>query len=360
MRQVAEDVSAHSAVEEEWSEKEGSVGPISYIRNKLQTSRLRSAAEEVAKKNFPEEERQHLAEAVMEAFKSGELDKGLKEMSWEEKQRYLLTTMQHMQDLRSLRSAAEEVAKKNFPEKEERQYVTEAVMEAFKNGELDKGLEEMSREGKERYLLTTMQTMREEDLRSLRSAAKKVAKRFPWKERAHLTEAVMEAFEKGELDKDRIFGKFVDAEARDQRRRYLFGIMNALRELPVAASAVKFCSELFREAHSRARADQVRKQRRATRAGKGARAEKAEKSRYRYRSRSRNSRNSRTARNRKSWKDLSQSADRRIGSPRWAKVGREGGQQFPAQGPALSARKASEGECYGESVESLVEKCLQR
>ena len=40
MRQAAEDVSAHSAVKEEWVE------PISYIRNKLQTSSLRSAAEE--------------------------------------------------------------------------------------------------------------------------------------------------------------------------------------------------------------------------------------------------------------------------------------------------------------------------
>ena len=175
MRQAAEDVSAHSAV------KEGSIGPISYVRNKWQKFRLRSAAEEVAKKNFPEEERQNLTEAVVKAFKSGELDKGLKEMSWEEKQRYLLTTMQQMQDLRSLRSAAEEVAKKNFPEKEERQYVTEAVMKAFKSGELDKGLKEMSREEKQRYLLATMQTMQEEHLRS---AAEDSAKQnFPEKER---------------------------------------------------------------------------------------------------------------------------------------------------------------------------------
>ena len=71
MRQAAEDVSAHSAV------KEGSIGPISYVRNKWQKFRLRSAAEEVAKKNFPEEERQNLTEAVVKAFKSGELDKRL-------------------------------------------------------------------------------------------------------------------------------------------------------------------------------------------------------------------------------------------------------------------------------------------
>ena len=161
MRQVAEDVSAHSAV------KEGSVGPVSYVRKKWRTSRLRSAAEEVAKKNFPEEDRQNL---------------------------------------------------------------TEAVVKAFENGELDQGLKEMSREEKQRYLLTTMQTMREE---YLRSAAEEVAKRFPKEERAHLTEAVMKMFKNGELDKD---------------ARELFRTMQRLRELPVAASAVKFCSNLFREA----------------------------------------------------------------------------------------------------------------
>ena len=288
MRQVAEDASAHSAV------KEGSIGPISYVRNKWQKFRLRSAAEEVAKKNFPEEERQYLTDAVMKAFENGELDKGLKNMSREEKQRHLLTTMQQMQDLRSLRSAAEEVAKKNFPE-EERQYLTDAVMKAFENGELDKGLKNMSREEKQRHLLTTMQQM--QDLRSLRSAAeevakknipekeqqklteavmkafksgeldkglkemsweekqrhllttmqtmreeylrsaaKMVAKRFPEKEQHHLTEAMMEAFKNGELDKDHMSNNF-----------YLLRTMNRLRELPVAASAVKFCSELFRE-----------------------------------------------------------------------------------------------------------------
>ena len=140
-----------------------------------------------------------------------------------------------MQDLRSLRSAAEEVAKKNFPEKEERQYVTEAVMKAFKSGELDKGLKEMSREEKQRYLLATMQTMQEEHLRS---AAEDSAKQnFPEKEREHLTEAVMEAFKNGELDMRWIF--YDD---------YLLKTMNRLRELPVSASAVKFCSNLFREA----------------------------------------------------------------------------------------------------------------
>ena len=171
MRQVAEDVSAHSVVKEEWVE------PISYVRNMWQTSRLRSAAQKVAKK-FPKWERQNLTDAVMKAFENGELDKGLKNMSREEKQRYLLTTMQTMQE-EHLRSAAKKVAKKNFPKKE-REKLTEAVMEAFKNGELDQGF--MS-----------------------------------------------------------------DAN-------YLLRTMNNLRELPVAASAVKFCSNLFREA---ARTEQV-------------------------------------------------------------------------------------------------------
>ena len=166
MRQVAEDVSAHSAVEE---------GPFSYFTNMWETSSLRSAAEEVAKKNFPEFERQDLIEEVMKAHQNGELDKGLEEKSWEEKQRYLLTTMQTMEE-EYLRSAAEEVAKKNFPKKE-REKLTESVMEAFKNGELVK-----------------------------------------------------------------------DVTSR-HAHRWLLHYMKNLRELPVAASAVKFCSNLFREAN---------------------------------------------------------------------------------------------------------------
>eukprot|EP00434_Breviolum_minutum_P014833 symbB.v1.2.013080.t1/scaffold920.1/size152120/2 len=206
MRQAAEDAVASSAVKEEWKKKD--------------EKRLRSAAEEVAWKNFPKKERRPLTKAVMEAFKSGELDfKGLKEMSWEEKQRYLLTTMQQMQDLRSLRSAAEEVAKKNFPEKEQ-QKLTEAVMEAFQNA-----VKEMS-------------------------AAEKVAKEhFPEKELYRLTEPVMEAFRRKELDKDWNEIAEMDQEGLEW---YLVVTMNRLRELPVAASAVKFCSELFREANSKA------------------------------------------------------------------------------------------------------------
>ena len=87
LRQVAEDALAHSAV------KEGSIGPISYFTNMWQTSRLRSAAEEVAKKNFPKEERAHLTEAVMEAFEKGELDEEKLKRSWDEKSSYLFATM---------------------------------------------------------------------------------------------------------------------------------------------------------------------------------------------------------------------------------------------------------------------------
>ena len=142
MRQVAEDAAAHSAVKEEWVE------PISYIRNKLQTSSLRRAAEEVAKENFPEKEGQDLTEAVMKAYQNGELDKGLKEMSWEEKQRYLLATMQQMQE-EIVRGAVEYAAQENFPKKE-RHHLTEAMMKAYQNGELDKGWEEMSWETQEK------------------------------------------------------------------------------------------------------------------------------------------------------------------------------------------------------------------
>ena len=133
----------------------------------------------------------------------------------------------------ALRTVVESVAMTNFPRKEG-QDLTEAVMKGFKNGELDKGLEEMSLEEKQRYFLTTMQTMREE---IVRGAVEEVAKRFPAKERAHLTEAVVKAYQSGELDKDLM--------SSDQ---YVFQNMQRLRELPVAASAVKFCANLFREA----------------------------------------------------------------------------------------------------------------
>ena len=132
MRQVAEVALAHSAVREEW--------PFSYFTNMLQTSSLRSTVEEVAKKNFPEEEdyRGYLRAEYFDAI---------------------------------------ERAKKNFPEKERKQ-VTRALMEEIKNGlDLDI-LDNQTVEGKEKYMLKSM---------------------------------------------------------------------NRLRELPVAASAVKFCSNLFRE-----------------------------------------------------------------------------------------------------------------
>ena len=352
MRQAAEDVSAHSAVKEE------SVGPISFIRNKWQTSRLRRAVEEVAKKNFPEEERQNLTEVVMNAFENRELDEDKLRRSWDKKSLYLFGIMKKEWNEIRLRSAAQQVAKKNFPEEErqyltdavmkahqhgeldeeklrrswfekslylfatmrkewnekrlrsaaeevakefpekERQLLTEAVMKAFKNGELDKGLKEMSREEKQRYLLTTMQQMREEYLRSF---VENVAMRFPEpeEERYHLTEAVMNAFKNGKLDEDKLRRSWdekslylfaiMEKEWNERRlksaveyatmrfptkeragleqavmnafyngeldkgfmsdRKYLVQTMQRMRELPVAASAIKFCSNLFREAN---------------------------------------------------------------------------------------------------------------
>ena len=233
MRQVAEDVLqvaevalAHSALKEEpWLKV------------------LRRDVETVAR-GFPKEEREHLTEAVVNMFKNGELPKSFEEKSLNQRRRFLRTTMQ---DLRSLRSAVEEVAKENFTEKEG-QDLTEAVMKGFEKGELDKGLK-MSQEEKQRYLLTIVQQM-QQDLRSLRSAVKEVAKyNFPEKELYRLTETVMEAFRRRELDKD-----WNEIARMDQRTQeyYLHTVMNKLRELPVAASAVKFCSELFREANSNA------------------------------------------------------------------------------------------------------------
>ena len=91
--------------------------------------------------------------------------------------------------------------------------------------------------------------IKKEYLRRLRSRAKKVAKKnFPEKEREHLTEAMMEEFKNGKLDKDRMSNDF-----------YLKRTMNRLRELPVAASAVKFCSNLFREASRSTEGWEVRK-----------------------------------------------------------------------------------------------------
>ena len=231
VRQVAEDALAHSAV------KEGSIGPISYIRKKWQTSRLRSEVKEVAKKNFPEEEGQNLTEAVMEAFKDGELDEDKLRRSWDEKSLYLFAIMKEERNEKRLRSAVEEVAKK-FPEKE-RPYLTAAVMKAFKKGELDKGLTNMSWENTQKYLVTKMQTMRAEYFR--RDVAR-VAENFPEKEREHLTEAVMKAFENGELDEGKL-------GSNRTRVYYLLATMQKMRELPVAASAIKFCANLFRQAN---------------------------------------------------------------------------------------------------------------
>ena len=168
LRPAAEDVSAHSTMKEEW--------------NKEDEEGLRRAVKKVAKKNFPEKERQHLTKAVMEAFKNA-----VKEMSGKEQQRYW--------------------------------------KKSTDNGKI-------------------LQSMREE---YLRRAVKEVAEQhFPEKELYRLTETVMEAFRRRELDKD--WNEIAKMDQKTQQS-YLLRTMNRLRELPVAASAVKFCSELFREAN---------------------------------------------------------------------------------------------------------------
>ena len=290
MRQVAEDASAHSA-------EEGSpLWPLSYFTNMLQPSSLRSAVEEVAKK-FPEEERQYLTEAVMKAHQHGELDEEKLKMSWDEKSLYLFQTMKEKLDENHLRSEIKKVAKGNFPWGD--YDLTEEVVKAFKNGEMDKGLKEKSQEEKQRYLLKTMREeylrrevrevavalkfpeesaegreylteavmraalvqeklkafnfkgfekyakrewlrkwlrarmkQKNQDWRNLRGEVEAVARNFPKKERYDLTEAVKKAFMKGELDEEKLL-KVWD-------RKYLVQTMQRLRELPVAASAIKF------------------------------------------------------------------------------------------------------------------------
>ena len=246
MRQAAEDVSAHSSVKEEWNEED--------------EKRLRRDVETVAW-SFGAEEGEHLTEIVMKAFENGELDTDLKKVSWRAKDRgrrkHILTKiMQRLRDkwqASHLRSAVEEVAKAYFPEKE-RHPLTEAVMKAFEKGDLYE-LKEMYRRSLlsniQSSLLTTMERM-QEDLGRLRRAVEEVAKtNFP-KEFKRLAETVMEAFLKGELDQDWYKIYRTGFISQETMRNYLLKIMNKLRELPVAASAVKFCSEVFREANSKA------------------------------------------------------------------------------------------------------------
>ena len=71
--------------------------------------------------------------------------------------------------------------------------------------------------------------------KALRKAVEREVTRFPENERQQITEAVMKAFENGDFEVGWDTARLVQA-------------MRRLRELPVAASAVKFCSNLFREA----------------------------------------------------------------------------------------------------------------
>jgi len=283
MRQVAEDAVALSAAQEEWYPD------------------LRKEVEEVAKK-FPGEERHYLKEAVMKAIHRG-LDLDL--ISWRMEQMH--------EELVRLKGEVEEVAKKKFPweERHYRHYLIEAVMKAKDHGTLYEGregrrdlmtaMEQMSedlrlviknadkfqrknqhrlreavinawvnawqykkksREETERYLLAAMQQMQQE-FEVLFDEVERVAKEhFTWKEQHRLIEAVMNAWEKGELEHD--LNRWRMSSGTFEFRylhNYLLKTMQRLRELPVAASAVKFCSELFREAHSeaKARADYLEK-----------------------------------------------------------------------------------------------------
>ena len=139
---------------------------------------------------------------------------------------------------------------RDIPE-EERHHLTEAAMNAWMNGELDKGFIKTSWEEK---LFATMQQMRQ-DFEFLKRQVERVAEKFPGEERHHLTTAVMNAWEKRELEQDlnKPPGRMSSDEFEDWQKN-LLKTMQELRELPVAASAVKFCSNLFREVSSEAKA----------------------------------------------------------------------------------------------------------
>ena len=211
MRQAAEDVSAHSAVKEEWTEKS-----------------LRKDVEWVAKKKFPEEDRHHLIEAVMKAFKSEELSPGRAngiEAALQQKHEELIR-------LKGLVDMAWE----DIPE-EERHHLTEAAMNEWMNGELDKSSIKGCWEEK---VFPNMQQMRQ-DFELLQRQVERVAKEnFPEEERHRLTTAVMNAWEKRELEQDLNKPEGgMSSDASKDREEYLVKTMQELRELPVV-SAVKF------------------------------------------------------------------------------------------------------------------------
>ena len=85
MRQAAEDVSADSAVKDEWK-----------IRDEKS---LRMYAELLAKKHFPEKEGQDLAEAMMKHLSTKKMYNDWEKKSWLEKRRYMLATMQRLREL---------------------------------------------------------------------------------------------------------------------------------------------------------------------------------------------------------------------------------------------------------------------
>ena len=94
MRQVAEDALAHSAVKDE-DDLKIEVEMVAE-KNFPEESILISTVEGMAKKKFPEEDRHHLIEAVMKAFKSGALSPG-RPHSWG-RARQIEAAMQQKQD----------------------------------------------------------------------------------------------------------------------------------------------------------------------------------------------------------------------------------------------------------------------
>ena len=83
---------------------------------------------------------------------------------------------------------------------------------------------------------------------ALKIEVEKLAKKFQFPEKERLAEAVVKAFRNGEVDK----ADYLEEMDEEVKEKYLLPIMQRLSELPVAVSAIKFCSNLFREANSKA------------------------------------------------------------------------------------------------------------
>lgn len=90
------------------------------------------------------------------------------------------------------------------------------------------------------------------DLSKMKKDVREVAKKnFPEKERNRLVGYLMSALNRGHRELV-IELKEIEKMSQENKEKYLVKVMQRLRELPVAASAIKFCSNLFREANSQA------------------------------------------------------------------------------------------------------------